>query len=98
MATAFVFEATYLDVDDAQLDYTVVKDLYNRGVIDTYDAAVITKDLDVSVHVSKRRGRARSSGRSSACCFPRPSSRWQPPEGSTAACWVTSTVACRAAI
>lgn len=54
MATAFVFEATYLDVNDAQMDYGVVKDLYSRGVIDTYDAAVITKDLDGSVHVSKR--------------------------------------------
>jgi uncharacterized membrane protein len=50
----FVFIGAYEDVDDATADYTEVKDLYSRGVIDTYDAAVINKDFDGTVHVSKR--------------------------------------------
>ena len=54
MASVFVYVATYRSADDAQMDYSVVKDLYARGVIDTYDAAVITKDVDGKVHVSKR--------------------------------------------
>ena len=49
----FVFIGSYNSVDNAQMDYTAVKDLYSRGVIDTYDAAVINKDLDGNVHVSK---------------------------------------------
>jgi len=54
MASAFVFVATYRTVDDALTDYGLVKDLYSRGVIDTYDAAVVNKDADGNVHVSKR--------------------------------------------
>ena len=54
MARMFVFIGAYEDVDDATADYTEVKDLYSRGVIDTYDAAVINKDFDGTVHVSKR--------------------------------------------
>jgi uncharacterized membrane protein len=54
MASVFVYVATYRKVDDAQMDYSAVKELYSRGVIDTYDAAVVTKDLDGKVHVSKR--------------------------------------------
>ena len=54
MASVFVYVATYLDVDDAQIDYSVVKELYGKGVIDTYDAAVVNKDADGKVHVSKR--------------------------------------------
>lgn len=54
MARVFVFIGAYEDVEDATADYTEVKDLYSRGVIDTYDAAVINKDFDGTVHVSKR--------------------------------------------
>ena len=54
MARMFVFIGAYEDVEDATADYTEVKDLYSRGVIDTYDAAVINKDFDGTVHVSKR--------------------------------------------
>ena len=49
----FVFIASYGSVDDAQMDYTAVKQLYSDGVIDTYDAAVVEKDADGNVHVSK---------------------------------------------
>jgi uncharacterized membrane protein len=49
----FVFIGSYSSVDDAQMDYTAVKQLYHDGVIDTYDGAVISKDADGNVHVSK---------------------------------------------
>ena len=52
--TVFVYIATYGNVDDAWLDYDAVKDLYSRGVIGTYDAAVVQKDPDGKVHVHKR--------------------------------------------
>jgi len=49
----FVFIASYGSVDDAMMDYTAVKQLYIDGAIDTYDAAVVQKDADGNVHVSK---------------------------------------------
>ena len=49
----FVFIGSYNSVDDAQMDYTAVKQLYSDGVIDTYDGAVVEKDADGNVHVSK---------------------------------------------
>jgi len=54
MAGVFVFIGAYEEVDNATADYAAVKDLYSRGVIDTYDAAVVNKDFDGTVHVSKR--------------------------------------------
>jgi uncharacterized membrane protein len=49
----FVFIGTYGSEDDALMDYAAVKELYSRGVIDTYDAAVVEKDADGNVHVHK---------------------------------------------
>ena len=49
----FVFIASYGSVDDAEMDYTAVKQLYSDGVIDTYDGAVVEKDADGNVHMSK---------------------------------------------
>ena len=49
----FVFIASYGNVDDALMDYTAVQQLYHDGVIDTYDGAVVEKDADGNVHVSK---------------------------------------------
>src|SRR6185436_13849547 len=54
MANAFVFIGAYEEVDDAVADYAAVKELYSRGAIDTYDAAVVEKDFDGTVHVTKR--------------------------------------------
>ena len=54
MTDVFVFIGSYSSVDDASTDYAAVKDLYSQGVIDTYDAAVVNKDADGKVHVSKR--------------------------------------------
>jgi uncharacterized membrane protein len=54
MSEVFVFIGAYEELDDATADYAAVKDLYSRGVIDTYDAAVVNRDFDGAVHVSKR--------------------------------------------
>ena len=54
MADVFVFIATYRDVVDALVDYGAVKNLYRRGSIHTYDAALVERDADGNVHVSKR--------------------------------------------
>src|SRR5436190_21678782 len=54
MADVFVFIAGYRDVVDALVDYGAVKNLYRRGTIDTYDAALVERDDDGTVHVSKR--------------------------------------------
>ena len=40
-------------MNDALMDYTAVQQLYHDGVIDTYDGAVVEKDADGNVHVSK---------------------------------------------
>jgi uncharacterized membrane protein len=48
-----LFLATYDAEADARLDYAAVKELHSLGVIGTYDAAVITKDPDGKVKVSK---------------------------------------------
>ena len=50
----FVFIATYGNVVDAWTDYDAVKDLHGKGVIGTYDAAVVEKDTEGKVHVHKR--------------------------------------------
>lgn len=50
----FVYIATYGSVDDAWSDYNAVKELHSRGVIGTYDAAVVQKGPDGKVHVHQR--------------------------------------------
>ena len=49
----FIYIGTYASEAAAQDDYQIVKDLRTVGDIGTYDAAVITKDDDDTVHVSK---------------------------------------------
>ena len=51
--SVFIFIGTYLDEASARDDYQVVKDLHSAGAVGTYDAAVVTKDYDGKVHVSK---------------------------------------------
>jgi len=50
----FVFIGTYDSTDAAWEDYDAVKELNSRGVIGTYDAAVVNKDTDGTVHVRLR--------------------------------------------
>ena len=54
MADVFVMIAGYRSADDALVDYSEVKELYRRGVIGTYDAALISKRDDGTVHLSRR--------------------------------------------
>ena len=49
----FIFVATYVDEAAAQDDYQVIKDLHSRGLVGSYDAAVITKDASGKVHENK---------------------------------------------
>jgi uncharacterized membrane protein len=49
----FLYLATYDTEADARLDYEAVLELHALGAIGTYDAAVITKDADGKVSVSK---------------------------------------------
>src|SRR5215469_17188637 len=51
--STFIFVATYPDEVAAQEDYQVVKDLHARGLVGSYDAAVITKDASGKVHENK---------------------------------------------
>ena len=56
MATSnpgFLYIGTYPSEAAAQADYDIVKNLHSAGAVGTYDAAVITKDDDGKVHVSK---------------------------------------------
>ena len=44
----FIDIGTYPDEAAARADYDVVKDLHAAGAVGTYDASVVTKELDVS--------------------------------------------------
>jgi uncharacterized membrane protein len=49
----FILVATYPDERAAQDDYQVVKEAHARGVVGSYDAAVVTKDMSGKVHENK---------------------------------------------
>jgi len=49
----FIMVATYPDEQAARDDYQVVKEAHRRGLVGSYDAAVITKDSDGKVHENK---------------------------------------------
>ncbi len=51
--SVFIYIGTYPDEASAQDDYQVVKDLHSAGAVGTYDAAVVTKDYDGTVHENK---------------------------------------------
>jgi uncharacterized membrane protein len=51
--STFIFVATYPDEAAAQDDYQVVKNLHARGLVGSYDAAVVTKDDNGKVHENK---------------------------------------------
>jgi uncharacterized membrane protein len=58
----FLYIGTYPDEVAARADYDVVKDLHAVGAVGTYDAAVVTKDLDGKVHVNKDEMATRHGG------------------------------------
>ena len=49
----FIYAATYGSADDAFADYEILLELHSAKLVGTYDVAVITKDQDGKVHVSK---------------------------------------------
>jgi uncharacterized membrane protein len=49
----FIYLASYPTETAARADYQVIKDLHAGGLVGSYDAAVITKDLDGKVHANK---------------------------------------------
>jgi uncharacterized membrane protein len=53
--TFIVLAAAYDKVEDAQADYDAIHDFYKEsGIIDTYDAAVISRDADGKVKIVKK--------------------------------------------
>jgi uncharacterized membrane protein len=51
--STFVLVATYPDEDLARDDYQVVKEAHGAGLVGSYDAAVITKDISGKIHENK---------------------------------------------
>ena len=49
----FLYAAVYDEVADAEADYEAVFDLHALGAIGTFDSAVIRKDAEGKVHVTK---------------------------------------------
>ena len=49
----FVYVGVYGSREDAEADYEVLKELHRAKAVGTYDVAVISKDADGKVHVSK---------------------------------------------
>ena len=49
----FLYAATYDEIADAEADYEAVFDLHAAGAIGTFDSAVIRKDDDGKVRVTK---------------------------------------------
>ena len=49
----FVYGAVYTDRDDADADYDTLLDLHSADLVGTYDVALVYKDDDGKVHVTK---------------------------------------------
>jgi len=49
----FVYAATYASLDDAEADYDTLLDLHDADLVGTYDVAIINKDAEGKVHVTK---------------------------------------------
>ncbi len=49
----FILVATYPDEVAAREDYEVIKDAHSAGLVGSYDAAVITKDMNGKIHENK---------------------------------------------
>ena len=49
----FVYAAVYADRDDADADYDTLLDLHSADLVGTYDVALVYKDDEGKVHVTK---------------------------------------------
>src|SRR5215470_5399234 len=51
--STFILVATYPNEMTAREDYAVIKDAHAAGLVGSYDAAVITKDMNGKIHENK---------------------------------------------
>ena len=58
----FIYVGTYPDESAARADYDIVKALHAVAAVGSFDAAVVTKDADGKVHVSKDETATRAGG------------------------------------
>ncbi len=58
----FIYIGTYGDRGPALDDYEVVRELHRAGAVGTYDAALVTKDEDGTVHATRVEMAARHAG------------------------------------
>src|SRR5206468_383476 len=49
----FLFAGVYENAADAEADYSAIKDLHSAGIIGSYDSAIIEKQRDGEVEVTK---------------------------------------------
>src|SRR5258706_13234809 len=49
----FILVATYPDERAAREDYQVVKEAHAHGLVGSYDAALVTKDMNGKIHENK---------------------------------------------
>ena len=82
--TFMVYVGVYTDVDGAEADYDLIKDLhYQAGLIDAYDAAVIQRREDNKVRLSaSTRPRPGLAAAGRATVANRRPDRW-PPAGTS---------------
>src|SRR5271165_4932165 len=50
----FFYAGVYADVADAEVDYDAIKALHSADLIGSYDAVVVSHELDGSVKIDKR--------------------------------------------
>lgn len=53
MDNVFVYVGVYDSQADAEADYDILKELHSAKAVGTYDVAVISKDADGKVHLTK---------------------------------------------
>ena len=49
----FLYAASYASLDDAEADYDALLDLHDADLVGTYDVAIINKDEEGKVHITK---------------------------------------------
>ena len=74
----FIYVATYPNETAAQDDYQVIKGLHEEGMVGSYDATVVTKDMNGKVHANKDETATRHGawgGIAAGACPPPPGTR-----------------------
>jgi len=58
----FIYIGTYPTIGRAEADYGAVRELHGADAIGTYDAAIVTKDAEGTVHVNRAETATRHAG------------------------------------